>query len=357
MKIDFLKAFQGDCIHISLTDSDGNARNIIIDGGIGDTYRKDKGPKGKPVDGEFKELIDRIKDDKQYVDLLIITHVDDDHIGGVLEWFKQEPNAYQMIREVWFNSGKKIADWLKEKENEDVNRKFGDGAILATSIPQGVDFGKYIQEKGILSERIILQGDKLERFGVVFRIISPNREKLEKLLKGWKIKDPLLQTAGKPHDYDESINQHLASDTFSEDTAYPNGSSIAFILTASEKDFLFLGDAHPSVIVQGLDFFEIRQELPLVAEFVKVSHHGSKFNTDETMLDCVSTDKYVISTNGDDNQHPHKKLLARILKKNQACTLYFNYKERTDMIFSSVDHEDYPDMTLLDTKDAFNYDN
>ncbi|MGV3685104.1 MAG: ComEC/Rec2 family competence protein [Daejeonella sp.] len=357
MKISFLKAFQGDCIHITLKDSLGHPRHILIDGGIGDTYRKMKGPKGKPVDGELKLLIDQIKKKDQLIDLLIITHVDDDHIGGILGWFAAEPDAYKMISEVWFNSGKKIANWLKEKENEDVNRKFNDGSALATSIKQGIDFGKYIYEKGILSEKIVIQGDTFEKFGLKFKILSPNKKKLEKLLKEWKIKDPLLQTSGKPNDYLKTISQHIADDSFSEDNAFPNGSSIAFILSAGEKEFLFLGDAHPTVIVEGLDLFGYNEATPLIAEFVKVSHHGSKSNTNINLLTGVSCDKYVISTNGDENQHPHKQLLARILNRNPSCSLYFNYTERMDIIFSPDDLVKYNKMKLLEVSDEFKYDN
>ncbi len=92
--IDFLKAYNGDAIHISY-----DSKNIIIDTGIGATYSSKRGNQPKQY-GELKKIIDKLKEKKEKIDLLVITHWDDDHIGGILKWFNEgghymDTNEYQ----------------------------------------------------------------------------------------------------------------------------------------------------------------------------------------------------------------------------------------------------------------------
>jgi glyoxylase-like metal-dependent hydrolase (beta-lactamase superfamily II) len=120
MRIKVLKAFNGDSSLVSFNDIDGVSRNILIDGGIGESYVQAKGPKGKPVFGDLKNCIDEIKRAEQYIDLLILTHIDDDHIGGILKWFSYDEAVPSLVKEVWFNSGGLIAEYFKEKENKEL---------------------------------------------------------------------------------------------------------------------------------------------------------------------------------------------------------------------------------------------
>jgi glyoxylase-like metal-dependent hydrolase (beta-lactamase superfamily II) len=110
MKIKFLNAFNGDAILLSFKDGNNN-RNILIDSGMPATYiGKDK-KKGKQKPGELMDVVKDIKNKGEKIDLLVMTHVDDDHIGGVLNWFKKDNHATELINEVWFNSGRLIGDY------------------------------------------------------------------------------------------------------------------------------------------------------------------------------------------------------------------------------------------------------
>lgn len=357
MKIKFLKANNGDSILISLQDNDGSNKNILIDGGIKKTYKTDKGPKGKPEFGELYTVINTIRNDNKFIDLLIITHIDEDHIGGIIKWFNDDVNAFCLIKEVWFNSGKGIAKFLKQSENKDLEHPINPDKTTLTSINQGIDFSQYITEKGILFTDIILQGSELKRFGYEFKILSPNKPKLEILLKKWKTKEPNLNTASKPkpNDYAKTIKEHWVDDIFSEDDAYPNGSSIAFILSKGEENFLFLGDSHPSVILEGLEKFKYSEDNQLITKFVKISHHGSKGNTNIELLKCINSKNYIISTDGSGDQHPSKQLLSRLIKENEDCNIYFNYEERMAMIFSEQDREDYPNFNPIAITNEFQF--
>jgi hypothetical protein len=344
LTISFLKAFNGDCIHISFTDNEGLPRNILIDGGIGNTYQTAKSKKGKPDDGDLKILLTALLAKGQRIDLLIVTHVDDDHIGGILRWFDYDAGAAAMVSEVFFNTGGLIAEQLGKPENPHlIPLIYPDDDATETSIADGIDFGKHIIDAGIWNNELILQGKQLKRFDLVFSFLSPDQKKLENLLKEWKKKDPDLETASHENDYSLSLKDHLNKDLFEEDNAPANGSSISFILTANEKHFLFLGDAHPSVIIKGLEHLGYTKYNRIKSAVTKLSHHGSKGNTSRELLQMIDSDSYVISTDGNLHQHPHKQFLARLIDEKKDSLIYFNYEERLDIIFTPQDRKDFPD--------------
>src|SRR5690349_11402460 len=96
MKLNILKAFNGDAIHIQFNEGT-LVRNILIDGGMPNTYITLKGKKGKEVKGELNLLVEEISNKGQKIDLLILTHIDDDHIGGILRWFEKDLKALELI--------------------------------------------------------------------------------------------------------------------------------------------------------------------------------------------------------------------------------------------------------------------
>lgn len=341
LKIKFLKAFKGDSILISCDTKEGR-RNVLIDGGEAATYKKDIGPVGIPVFGELKAIVEKIKKEKQKIDLLVLTHIDDDHIGGILKWLGADKTAYELIHEIWFNSGRMIATSLGELENKELENRIDNDESTDTSVAQGIAFGKYIKENNIIwQQEPILQGQELERYGLKFKILSPEISHLKRLLKEWKKKEPDLDTASKSHDYSLSLKEHLENDVFEKDKSVPNASSIAFIMQWKDKDFMFLADAYSSVVENGLKLFKTGKTFN--CELVKVSHHGSAGNMSVNLINQIDCKNFVISTNGDRHYHPHKKLLARIIHLKPNSNIYFNYyKNRSGPeIFSKVDYQDY----------------
>jgi beta-lactamase superfamily II metal-dependent hydrolase len=340
MKIKFLKAFNGDSIWISFKDN-GTHKNILIDGGVGDTFKSTSN-----VKGELFSLIKQIKKDEQFIDLLILTHFDDDHIGGVLRWMNKDKEASKLIKKVWFNSGKEIAKKFESDENKELDIKIIDGADdFHTSPKQGIKFEKYLRDNNLWEGKIIEQGSEFDLFGLQFKILSPNKEKLEKLLKLYK-KEKDYFTSGSEFDFQTSLKEFIDEENqpgfkFKEETRVANGSSIAFIIENKVESFLFLGDAHPSVVVEGLNNFGYNKNNVLNAEFMKVSHHGSKCNTSKELLEIVKTDKYLISSNATKHGLPNKRTIARIINNNPDAFIYFNYNLKDD-IFSKQDWIDYP---------------
>lgn len=340
MKIEFLKAFNGDSIWISFFE-DYIPRNILIDGGIGDTFKNSSN-----VKGDLYKLIDKIRHEKQFIDLLVLTHFDDDHIGGILRWLNKDKEASKLIKKVWFNSGKEIAKKFESDENKDLDIELVDGAEdFRTSPKQGIKFEKYLRDNNLWEGEIIEQGSEYDLFGLKFKILSPNNEKLDKLLKLYK-KQKDYFTSGDEYDFktsleDFTIEENQPDFQFKEDKSVANGSSIAFIMEYEDEKFLFLADAHPSVIIEGLNTFGYYKDNPFNAEFMKVSHHGSMYNTSKELLEIIKTDNYLISSNATKHGLPNKRTIARIINNNTQAFIYFNY-DLKDVIFSEQDWKSHP---------------
>ena len=109
----FLEAGVGDAILIS---SEG--KNILIDGG--EKYQK------------ISSSIDKI-DKQELLDLVILTHIDCDHIKGLIELLKKEEKI-KLLREIWFNPSLNDLRFGSLKQN----RK--------TSAKQGLNFTEKVKE-------------------------------------------------------------------------------------------------------------------------------------------------------------------------------------------------------------------
>lgn len=342
MRIKFLKAGNGDATLLSFKEHNC-ARNILIDSGTGSTYYESS----KNRFGELKSEIDNIKGKNEVIDLLVLSHIDNDHICGLIEWFRRDEDAHLLIKNVWFNSGKTIAQFLQEPENKDLDVELRIFSDPKTGVGEGIEFENYLLEKKIWNKQIIRQGQSVKDFGIEIEVLSPDEEQLKKLLKEYKkVTGDTAYTAAKEKDWGRDIKDFIeeekkAAFNFQQDTSVKNGSSISFILTINKYKFLFLGDAQPKGIVRHLEKLGYSKENPLNVDLFKVAHHGSKSNTNSELLEMVRSTNYSISTDGSEHNHPNKRTLARILKSNPDAIFHFNYEHIRDAVFSAQDRLDF----------------
>ena len=355
MEIDFLKVYNGDAIHIGYKHNGKNV-NIVIDSGPRKAYEREEKEPRPPrktiiMDGEFKNLINRI----ETIDLLILTHVDNDHLGGIKAWMESKEFDSSKIKKIWFNSGQLINEYfsmnLENKNYQELELKEFDA--VKTSISDGVYFEDKIAEYGMWDRKIIKAGDTYDdkELGAKFLILSPSERNLKRLLRKWKKEEPSsikTSTIGTNEEYKKTLTELLKKDKNSYDPSKHNGSSIAFILEADNKKLLFLGDCLHRTIVKSLNKLKIKS---LEVDLVKISHHGSKKNTSNKLLKLIKCNKYIISTDGNRHNHPNKVTFARIIKHNPNCKIYLNYKDELEShIFLSEDYQDF-NFSILSTDD------
>jgi len=328
-----LQAGHGDCILIQ-GNFNKKFRNILIDGGPTESYKT-----RRRKDGALKKVLQTIKGNGQKIDLLVLSHVDDDHIAGLLSGFKNGGLLDQLTEKIWFNSGKLIFESFGKVYDETNLLDFGFNRTGTdtdnfTSIGQGVKFEDYISKPGIWHDEVIQAGQVKEIFGITFTILSPNEKSLEKLLIKWEREQPDSLTSADSNDYAKSFDELLLNDQFKEDGSIHNGSSIAFIFEYAEKRLLLLGDAHNDIIVENLKIMGFSDENPLLLDYVKLSHHGSQYNTSPELLKLISCQNFIISTDGLRHGLPNKLTLARIVEQFPKVNLLFNYPDLIERIFS-----------------------
>lgn len=338
----FLKAQNGDSTIIHYKDDSGVERNIIIDAGLDATYFDP----ATNTFGDLKTEIEAIKTRKESIDLLILTHIDNDHICGFLKLFQMDTQIPGYIKKVWFNSGKLIAEKLKEEENKLLAIKIQKPGIVNTGATEGVDFEDFLLKYNFWERELILSGQTHLIDDAKFEILGPTIPQLRKLLKEYhdKTQDDVY-TAGTGNDWLTDIATFIHEEgpkyKFVQDNSVKNGSSISFTLTLKGKKFIFLGDAHPNPVAEALANLGYTANQPLEAEFLKVSHHGSKANNNENLLAAVTTENYLISTNSAAHGHPHKRTLARIIAKNPDAIFHFNYENVREGVFTEADRKAY----------------
>lgn len=115
-----------------------------------------------------------------------------------------------------------------------------------------------------------------------------------------------------------------------------NWSSIAFFVCCDNMRALLLGDCYPSTVVDSLLTFGFSEENKLKVDYFKVSHHGSRNNISNNLLDMIDCYQYLFSTNGGKGAacHPDRETIGNILyHKNRdwdkEINLYFNYSQGT----------------------------
>jgi len=318
-EIKILKADHGDSILIKSYDVQRNEFTILIDGGTVDTFASNL----------KKELQKLYK-----INLLVLTHIDSDHIGGINKFLKSDLFDKIEIEKFWINCANLI--------------RFGNGGKISYS--DGKTLEETLIEKKIPSEKWsekIISLNQYDIRGIKFQILSPTPEILDELFLKWptlsnahshqlsSIKISNNSTIHKKSLLELAKQKFIPSKSIKNDIA--NSSSIAFILTTFDCAILLLGDSRPEIILQSLlDLGYNNTDNKLKVDYVKISHHGSKNNTSCELLDLIDCDNFIISTNGgiSSSKHPNREVLARIIHHpsrnyNKKRNIYFNYsKER-----------------------------
>ena len=326
--IHFLPAKYGDSIWIEYGEPD-NLKYILIDGGTGGTRK------------HINQMIDKIPGTNKKLELLVVTHIDKDHIEGILS-FLEQPELGITIKEIWFNG------WCHLPGNPAIEHF---GAVQGERLTAAILKNGILWNKKFESGPVVLPDDNANtsvnlagQFKLV--LLSPSNENLANLKPVW---DKEVREAGlepgfglaEPEETESETEafgegspdiETLASTIFHEDEAAANGSSIAFMAEFEGKRVLLAGDAFPGVILNSLE--KIYGNGKVSVDLFKLSHHASAHNTSPELLKKVKCNNFIISTNGSIYKHPSIETIARVIKSAGKNTkLYFNYRTKFNEIW------------------------
>lgn len=306
MKIRFHPCGSGEFIVISLPGD----KLIIVDA----DYKKQ-------YETEVKPFLEK----KENIEIMVLTHTDEDHIGGVVKLIESgdEKLLQEKVGQIWFN-------W-SSLEYEKPNDKI--------SVGQGMQLRDKFFELGKLHDAdITTDTPPIEIEDIKIYLLSPSPLKLERSKVKWQKEEQRKITAYS--DYHIPIEELLENE-FVEDSSVWNGGSIALLIEAEGKKVMLLADAHPSVIIEALksDRFGCTPENPIEVDCVKVSHHGSKANTNFELLELIESTDWVFCANGTKNGFPHKECISKIIyhrrDKEQPTRIIINHDRPTyDQVFA-----------------------
>lgn len=318
IELKFLNVFNGDSIILRFLGNDLQYHNILIDGGFVGTYNK-----------ILKPELQKVLFNKEKIDLLILSHYDLDHIGGILSFIQDKSFDKSHFVDQW---------WL----NHDIKLPHDNGEI---SVSQLSSLLKYLNTIGKLPENPIISGSlPLNMYGAKITVLSPDKSNYEKA--STIISEIVSEKIGISYnDYHMKIEEFSDNFTVYEDSSISNGSSIGILFENAELKILLLADSFPSTIAQSLTKLGYSSENRLKVDYVKVSHHGSKHNTSFELLNLIDCNNFIICANGENKYMlPHKETLAKILFSRNSITaeitkFYFNQKNERLLSIFSVDGE------------------
>lgn len=355
--IDALPASYGDSLWIEYGEA-GSTHHILVDGGVSST---------------FEHLEKRIRSLPQprTLDLLVVTHVDEDHIAAAVKLMGAVRTLGLDIGQVWFNG----RDHLEGRQVSPDKLGSKQGEFLAALIAkQGMKWNLAsgwgpveVPSSGPLPCHCLPGGMRLT-------ILSPGREQLEAMVVPWdreladaRVKidwtdiDAVLAflektPALRPRDAlgGSSKLDDLLGARFEPDTAPANGTSIAMLAEFAGRSVLLGADAYAPVLSSSIERLQKERGhagKPLHVNLFKVPHHGSKANLSVDLLERLDCTNYLVSTDGKKFSHPDAEAMARIVRHGGSMpAIHFNYRSRFSALWDREDmgqdidyHATYPD--------------
>ena len=292
---------------------------IVIDGGPAGVYSKSLAPRLDQLKAS------RSPSDPLSIRMLMVSHLDDDHINGVLAFLddlvdmqgQNQELPYDIVT-LWHNSfddiigGKNDADELVAASLPGkVKPVAGGGALaaglhvslsgsaIAASVPQGRDvrnnatqlglsvndpFGKLVQAP-VKGKKVVTIGD-----GLKFTVIGPLEDRIQELQVEWN-------TVIKAKGLAKNEKGHSLAAAFLDESVF-NLSSIVVLAEAGGKRMLLTGDARGDHVLKGLTGAGLLKKGTLHVDLLKLPHHGSDRNVETDFFRQITADHYVISADG-----------------------------------------------------------
>lgn len=295
MILELLPALNGDCILVEYS----SAHFILLDGGYVDTYQNYLLPRLKEIAVQGGTL-----------DLLVVTHIDSDHISGIVKLLEEDELPIP-ISSIWYNGYRHVQSNVKVTTDTEmfVHRSISKEAMKEENKPisakQGCTLSVLITQKGLAWNKPVNGGVikaplSIPMGDAVIHILSPKDSDIDDLNAFWKkrlIKDGLLSKAHSNEFWDDAFEFSLSKEKpgfhfhekkvsksydllkitgeqYTPDTSATNGSSISFVLEVDGNRVLFMGDSHSETIEESLELLYGKENKPYRFDVVKLSHHG-----------------------------------------------------------------------------------
>lgn len=326
LRIEMLPARHGDCLWIEYGRGRRRSR-VLVDCGTAGVWRS-----------QLKPRIEALPPAQRRFELFVLSHVDDDHIGGGIELLEEAPALGLAFGDVWFNGWKHLAPlgFLGARQGEQFSQ-----LIRRQKLPWNQAFGgvaAMLPPPGSPLPVHRLPG------GLVLTLLSPDEGKLRRLAPVWKAEIAKLGKTPGSDDFlsgtaratDSTDVAALADEPFESDAAEANGSSIALLAEFEGRRVLLGADAHAPLLAAAIDRLLAERGLRrLEVDAFKLPHHGSRNNLSRELLQRVRCRDYLVSSNGHRFGHPDRQAVARVIRDGgPGARLHFNYRSGFNAVWA-----------------------
>ena len=298
-------------------------RLIIIDGGPSGVY-------GDRLAPRLKELADsRSEGDNLPVQLVVVSHIDSDHVRGIVELTNAAIQADQngvpplvSINALWHNSFEDTVKPIHAKMAElavatgvktaainnaipvSIAKKTSrTSQLVLASVPEGRTLRANARRLNIPLNRgfdgeLIIAGKKpIKKVfdGVLtLTIVNPRQSELDALQTEWAKQIKALKKKGKLKPAAvEAITAEFV------DKSVTNLSSIVLIAESGGKTMLLTGDVRGDYVIESLEAQGLKKKgKTMHFDIIKVPHHGSWRDLADEFFKELTADHYVFSANG-----------------------------------------------------------
>lgn len=339
-RIDLLPAEFGDALWIEYGRAEKTHR-ILVDCGTSAVY---------PL---IRQRLRALPANSRHFELLVISHIDIDHIGGALDLLKESKALGVSFGEIWFNGYIHLTPGGVVEHDDTLGPMQGE-ALTELIVGYGVGNWNKSIEGGAL---VVPESGPLHGFpelpgGMKLTLLSPTQTQLNRLKPVWKeacrkagiipggatLADRArLEEDDAPGEEDDTLGSpdiaRLAATPFRPDRSRPNGSSIALLAEYGGHRAVLAADAFAPVLVDSLPRLPGTRGGKLKIDAFKMAHHASRGNISPELVAAIDCRNWLISTNGKQFRHPDPEAIARVIRGGGAdTTLHFNYRtEFNDM--------------------------
>lgn len=299
MNIEFLQAGIGDSVWIT-----HNKSNIVIDGG----------KRASAIKERYKQVP---KDEN--LDLLIVTHVDSDHIAGIIALVDKmrQQGELNRLKQVWFN-------FPKKEESDEYS--VAEGNYLSTGLCKVEGLCWCNNTSDLIGHDVVI-GD------IHLHVLAPDHNVSEE----YNPKAP-EELGAESADWDVELKTLIENaDDDDLDTGGPNSQSIVIVVECEGKRVLLPGDCTPNELLVALKAYNSVNGAPLKLDLMKLPHHGSVRNITKDIMSEVACSNFVISTNVNKKYlFPNKESIAKLISyrncAEETINIHFNYREALDVL-------------------------
>lgn len=308
--LEALQAFHGDCLLLHAGSSE-EPRLVLIDGGPSKTWETSLRPRLQQLRAQ------RTGDGPLRIDLAMVSHIDDDHINGLLdlagELVTQKLDSQPLecdVRTLWHNAFDDVIDDGAEElriaaadvlsvplQDPRADEIRAAGLAIVASVGQGRELRDQARQLGWAVNEpfagpvaLPAGGPRTITLGAVkLTVVGPRAAQLQRLHQAW---DDWLAEHPKA-----TADGGAATAAFTDNSPY-NLASIVVLAECEGKTMLLTGDARGDHVLEALDAAAVAKDGATHVDILKLPHHGSIRNLADEFFERITADHYVISADG-----------------------------------------------------------